>query len=49
MRSPATPFFRDIRMPSFRYAAPTEERFLLDTMAERRAEEKAPSRWAFWR
>lgn len=45
MRAPATPFFRDV---SFRHTArdhAAHERFLLDTMAERRAEEKPRARF----
>lgn len=45
MRAPATPFFRDV---SFRHAArdhAAHERFLLDTMVERRAEEKPRARF----
>ena len=44
MDPPATPFFRDVRMPSAMNAAHDRERFLLDTLAERRAEEKPRGR-----
>lgn len=44
MRAPATPFFRDVRMPSQRSEQHAHERFLLDTLAERRAPESAKPR-----
>ena len=40
MRMPATPFFRDIRMPSAWNASHERERFMLDTLADRKEEEK---------
>lgn len=47
MNMPATPFFRDIRMPASANDRREHERFLLDTLAERRAEEK-PRRTRAW-
>lgn len=43
MNTPASPFFRDVRMPSSIDERHVHERFLLDTLAERKAGEK-PSR-----
>lgn len=40
MRTSATPFFRDVRMPSAWKDNYSHERFQLDTMADRLAEEK---------
>lgn len=40
MRNASTPFFRDIRMPTAWNATHDRERFMLDTLAERRAPEK---------
>ncbi|HUR67805.1 MAG TPA: hypothetical protein VM370_01050 [Candidatus Thermoplasmatota archaeon] len=47
MRAPATPFFRDVPSHS-RDAGRDHERFLLDTLAERRAPEPAPAGAAGW-
>ena len=44
MRSPATPFFRDVLMPGAANDQYARERFQLDTYAERRAEEKPSAR-----
>lgn len=44
MRAPATPFFRDLRMPRQAMDAHSHERFLLDTLAERRAVESRSAR-----
>lgn len=49
MNTPATPFFRDIRMPSSANDRRDHERFLLDTLAERRAEEKPRGTRAWFR
>ncbi len=45
MRNPATPFFRDLRMPTMWNNAQSHERFMLDTLADRRAEEAPRRRW----
>lgn len=42
MRAPATPFFRDVTMPSHRQDRIAHERFLLDTYADRKAPERKP-------
>ena len=45
MRAPATPFFRDVSFSRSARDAAAHERFMLDTMAERRAEEAPRGRF----
>lgn len=45
MRNSATPFFRDVLMPRAANDRYAHERFMLDTLADRRAPEKPRSRF----